>query len=78
MTVDKTPEEARAELVATLNALEDKLNVPKRVGGAVNRGKKKLKEFSTENPGGALGVAAAATVTVGLAAWGIVRALSRR
>ncbi|RLP72690.1 DUF3618 domain-containing protein [Mycetocola tolaasinivorans] len=78
MTVDKTPEEARAELVATLNALEDKLNVPKRVGGAVDRGKARLRTFKEENPGGAAGAAVAVSAVVGLAAWGIVRALARR
>jgi hypothetical protein len=53
---------AREELAATLDALEDKLNVPKRVGQAYRR-----------NPllviGVGIGIAAAAA---GLIAWAVV------
>jgi len=63
-------EHARAELVATLNAIEDKLNVPKQA-------KAKLTELREKNPAALIGVAAAAAGAVGLVVWGIVRSFTR-
>lgn len=71
MTADKplpTPAQAREELSAALDAIEDKLNVPKQAKATYER----LRE---QNPGalvaGAVGVAAA----VGLGVFAVVRAL---
>lgn len=38
-SIDARVAQARAELEATLDAIEDKFNVPKRVAGAVERAK---------------------------------------
>ena len=56
-------ERARRDLEATLDALEDKLNVPKRVAGAYRR-----------NPALVIGVGIGiAALTVGAIAWAIAR-----
>ncbi|MGK9147963.1 DUF3618 domain-containing protein [Plantibacter flavus] len=72
-----TPEQARAELVATLNAIEDKLNVPKQMHRAKRRMIVRIATVKVERPAvfyaGVAGVAAVA----GLAVWGIVRSLTR-
>ncbi|MFZ4894519.1 DUF3618 domain-containing protein [Plantibacter sp. Mn2098] len=80
MTADPnipTPEEARAELVATLNAIEDKLNVPKQVQKATDKLTAKVLTVKEEQPAvfiaGVVGIAAIA----GLAVWGIVRSFTR-
>lgn len=73
-----TPEQARAALVDTLNAIEDKLNVPKRVGHAVDRGKEKVARLKRTNPGALIGGAAAIAVAAGGLTWAIVRGLTRR
>ncbi|WP_138945558.1 DUF3618 domain-containing protein [Plantibacter sp. M259] len=83
MTVDQfpgatpSPEQARAELVATLNAIEDKLNVPKQVHRAKRRAVVQIATVKVERPAvfyaGVAGLAGAA----GLAVWGIVRAIAR-
>lgn len=80
MTADSnipTPEEARAELVATLNAIEDKLNVPKQVQKATDKLTAKVLTVKEEQPAvfiaGVVGIAAIA----GLAVWGIVRSFTR-
>lgn len=68
---------ARAELAATLDAIEDKLNVPKQIGLAADRTGARVRQLANENPVAlgaiALGVAAA----VGLGVWAIVRAVSK-
>ena len=67
-------ERARAELVSTLNAIEDKLNVPRKVSRAVARGKVAVAKLQRENPSAVYaGIAAVATLA-GTAAWAITRA----
>jgi hypothetical protein len=73
-----SPEQARAELVATLNAIEDKLNVPRKVSRAVARGKVAAAKLQRENPAAFIGGIAAVAVVAGTAAWGIVRAIAVR
>jgi hypothetical protein len=59
---------ARAELAATLDALEDRLNVPKRVGEL----KTKAVAAYEKNPvPWIIGGAAVAVIAVGLVAWAI-------
>ncbi|MFU8947219.1 hypothetical protein ACLRGF_10865 [Mycetocola zhadangensis] len=73
-----TPADARAELVATLNAIEDKLNVPRKVNRLVAQGKKQVAVLQRENPAAIYaGIAAVASVA-GLAAWAIVRSIAHR
>lgn len=70
-------EKARAELKAALAAIEEKANVPKRLGNATERGVAKARRFARENPTGAtVGVVSLAAV-VGLAVWGFVRLYTR-
>ena len=73
--IDSTTQEAkrravkaRDELAATLDAIEDKLNVPKRVGELSERASAAYRK----NPvPWIIGGAAAAAVVVGLVAWAI-------
>lgn len=65
--------QARAEFAGTLNALEDKLNVPKQVGRRVDRAKASLKAFYDEQPGVAVAAAVGVAVAVGGIVWLVVR-----
>jgi hypothetical protein len=70
-------EKARAELKAALAAIEEKANVPKRLGQATDRGVAKARRFARENPTGAIVGVASAAAAVGLAVWGLVRLYTR-
>ena len=67
----------RAQLFDTLDAIEDKLNVPKQVHRAKRRAIVQIATVKVERPAvfyaGVAGLAGAA----GLAVWGIVRAIVR-
>jgi hypothetical protein len=67
-------ERARADFAETLNALEDKLNVPKQARRKAAEVKVKLRRLADEQPGTVLGVAVGAVAVVGVAVWLIVRA----
>jgi len=59
----------RADLEATLDAIEDKLDVPKRVNGLAAR----AKSAYTSNPvPWIVGAAAAAIVVAGVVAWALL------
>ncbi|WP_022889636.1 DUF3618 domain-containing protein [Agromyces italicus] len=64
---------ARDEFARTLDALEDKLNVPKQVGIRVDRAKVSLKAFYDEQPGVAIAAAVGVAAAVGGLVWLIVR-----
>lgn len=66
---------ARAELAATLDAIEDKLNVPKRIGLAADRTEARVRRMAAENPLALGAVALAAATAVGLGVWAIIRAV---
>jgi hypothetical protein len=71
MTTDRSDaDRARAELAATLDAIEYKLNAPKRAA-------ERVKTFATGNPVGFAAAAAGVAAAVGGIVWGIVR-LTRR
>ena len=70
-------EKARAELKATLAAIEIKANVPKRVGHGVDRGVAQVREFARVNPTGAAAAVVGVAVAAGLAVWGLVRLYTR-
>jgi hypothetical protein len=76
--VRPTPEQARAELVSTLNAIEDKLNVPRKVSRAVARGRVAAAKLQRESPAAFVGGIAAVAVVAGTAAWAVVRAIAVR
>lgn len=64
---------ARDEFARTLDALEEKLNVPKQVGRRVDRAKVSLKAFYDEQPGVAIAAAAGVAAAVGGLVWLVVR-----
>ena len=59
----------RADLDATLDAIEDKLNVPKQVGVLRD---KAMKAYESNPIPFIIGAAAAAIVVAGLTAWAIL------
>ena len=65
---------ARHDLASALNALEEKLNFPKRAARATARAKRRAQQFADEQPGAALAVAVGAVVVVGVGVWLVVRA----
>ena len=74
MTTDASDvEKARADLAATLEAIEDKLNLPKQARLAVERARRRVEDLRTENPMALVAVAAGAAVLIGGAVWLIVR-----
>lgn len=73
----RTPEEARAELAAALNAIEDKLNVPKRVSAATENAAESMRRTARRKPVPfALGATATAAAVGGIV-FAIVRKLVR-
>lgn len=70
-------EQARREFSSTLNALEDKLNVPKQVSRANARTKVRLRRFANEQPVAAAAAAAGVAVAVGGVVWLIVRRMTQ-
>jgi ElaB/YqjD/DUF883 family membrane-anchored ribosome-binding protein len=67
-------ERARADFANTLDALEDKVNVPKQVRIASRRAKVKLRRFAKEQPVAAVAVAVGVVAVVGVTVWLVVRA----
>ncbi|GAA2030919.1 hypothetical protein GCM10009819_13390 [Agromyces tropicus] len=65
---------ARDQLAGTLSALEEKLNVPKRVARATGRAKRRVQRFADEQPGAAIVVAVGVVAAVGVGVWLVVRA----
>ncbi|MGO3885800.1 MAG: DUF3618 domain-containing protein [Mycetocola sp.] len=70
-----TPEQARRELADALNAIEDKLNVPRRLGRATDRARRKLAALADEKPVAAGAGLVGAAALVGLGVWAAVRAV---
>lgn len=64
---------ARANLVDTLNQLEDAVNLPKRAARWLGRSTRQAKEFAADKPAAALGYAAAAVGLIGAAVTLIVK-----
>ena len=70
-------EQARAELKATLAAIEEKANVPRRVSKATDEVLATSRRFSRENPEAAIAAIIAGAALVGALVWGAVRAYTR-
>lgn len=70
-------ESARAELKATLAAIELKANVPKRVAVATGRRVAEARRFTRQNPNAASAAVAGVAVTVGVIVWGLIRLYTR-
>ena len=64
---------ARADFAGTLNALEDKLNVPKQVRRKTAKAKVEFRRFADEQPVAAVAVAVGAVAVVGVVVWLVVR-----
>jgi len=71
MTTDRSDvDRARAELAATIDAIQYKLNVPQRTAERIRR-------LQKENPVALAGIAVGVAVAVGGAVWGVVRLIRR-
>ena len=71
MTTDRSDvDRARAELAATVEAIEFKLNVPKRAAETIER-------LRRDNPIALASAAAGAVAATALAVWGVVRLIRR-
>lgn len=68
-------ERARAAFAGTLDALEDKLNVPKQVRIKSDRARVAFRRFAKEQPGAAIATGVAVAAVVGVTVWLIVRAV---
>ena len=68
---------ARAEFAGALNALEDKLNVPKQVRIKSARAKVQLRRFANEQPVAAMAAAVGVVAAVGVTVWLVVRAATK-
>ena len=69
MTIENKLASTRADLEATLDAIEDKLNVPKQVGELRDRA---MKSYERNPIPWWIGATAAAVVVAGLVAWAIL------
>lgn len=70
-------ESARAELKAALAAIEEKVNVPKRVVRATDQGVNKARRFVDRNPVQGVAAVVGVAAAVGLVVWGVVRLYTR-
>lgn len=70
-------ERARAELKATLAAIEDKANVPRRVTRTSARFRRGARAFADDSPLAATAIVLAGAAAAGAAVWAIVRAYTR-
>jgi Protein of unknown function (DUF3618) len=68
----------RAQLGATLDAVEEKVNVPKRLDKAATRLKGKLRIMRQENPVALAAIVAGAIAVVGLITYAGYRSITRR
>ncbi|QEW01058.1 hypothetical protein F6J84_13760 [Microbacterium caowuchunii] len=66
-------EKARAELKAALAAIEEKGNLPRRAGRAVDKRVAQLRDFSRTEPVLTAVAVVGAAVGIGVAVWGAVR-----
>jgi hypothetical protein len=68
----------RAELAATLDAVEEKVNISKRLDKAAARAQAKLRKMRRENPIALAAISVGAITVVGLIAYAGYRSLTRR
>jgi len=70
--------DTRARLASNLDALEDKLNVPKQLGKASRRMRKRIDTMRDENPIALAGIVAGAVIAVGITGYLVVKIATRR
>lgn len=75
--IDDPVEHARAELKAALAAIEEKANVPRRVGRTVDEGVARARAFQQRNPVVAAVAVVVGAAAIGAAVWGFVRLYTR-
>jgi hypothetical protein len=66
-------EKARAELKATLAAIEEKGNLPRRASRAAEKRVDQFRRFARSEPVAATAAVVGAAAAVGLAVWGAIR-----
>ncbi len=69
---------ARNELVRTLDALEARLNLPRRITRRVQDVKKNLKKLGTDNPAAFSAIALGTLTAAGALVWAGIRAANNR
>jgi hypothetical protein len=70
-------EKARAELKATLAAIEVKGNLPRRLAEKIDDSVDSARSFQRRSPGLAAAAVVAGAAVVGAIVWGLVRAYTR-
>jgi len=70
-------EQARSELKAALAAIEEKANVPRRVGRVVDERVAQARAFQRRSPALAAAAVVVGAVAIGAAVWGAVRLYTR-
>jgi hypothetical protein len=68
----------RSQLASTLDAVEEKVNISKRLDKAVARGQAKLRTMRQENPLALAALAAAALAVAGVVTYAAYRSITRR
>lgn len=69
-------ERARQELAATLDAIEFKINVPRKVKNAQRTLQRKFRVVGRQNPSALIAGAAGVAAAIGLIAWGVVKQIT--
>ena len=70
--------QTRAQLASTLDALEDKVNVPKQLGKASRKFGRRVQTLRRENPVLLAGIAAGVAAAIGVTAYVVVKITSKR
>ena len=70
--------QTREQLASTLDALEDKVNVPKQLGKASRKFGRRVQTLRRENPVLLAGIAAGVVAAIGLTAYVVVKITSKR
>ena len=68
----------RAQLASTLDALEDKVNVPKQLGKASRKFGRRVQTLRRENPALLAGIAVGVVAAIGATAYLVVKITSKR
>ena len=70
-------EKARAELAATLDAIQDRLNLPRQTRLSLERTGRRVQRLRDENPVAFVAAAVGAAALIGGAVWLVVRAVGK-
>jgi len=70
--------QTRAQLASTLDALEDKANLPKQLGKASRKFGRRVQTLRRENPVLLAGIAAGVVAAIGVTAYVVVKFTSKR